>query len=341
VVARSPQLAVRALRPVVAGLEALGHSPAELLAGAGIAPSLLEEPDGRVPHGAMMALWLSATESTGDESLGFHVALAAPIESFEMHAYAVLSSPDLRAAYSRACRYQRLIHETTELSLTELDGEGVLRHQLPGGRSVPRQPAEFLVTSWLRFGRLVTGSEWQPSRVSFDHPAPAEPTDLQRFFGAGLQFRSGRTAMHIPEPALNAPNPKADPALLALLDRHAALLLADRPLRSTVSRQVLTWLTESLGSERPTAERASAALHRSPRTLRRQLRDEGTSFRELVEGFRHERAVFLLSSARYAIADVAFLLGYSELSAFYRAFRRWTGATPAEYRADRTVGGSA
>ncbi len=334
-VERSPLLAVRALQPVVAGLEALGHAPVEMLAEAGIATSLLEEPDGRVPHGAMMALWGAATTLTEDELLGFHVALAAPIESFDVHAYAVLSSPDLRAAYSRACRYQRLIHETTELTLTEVSGEGILRHQLPGGRSVPRQPAEFLVTAWLRFGRLVTGSQWEPSWVCFDHAAPADPSELSRFFGPGLQFRAGRTAMHIPERALDAPNPKADTALLALLDRHAALLLADRPVRSTVSSQVITWLTDSLGSDHPTAERAAAALHMSPRTLRRQLRAEGTSFRELVEGFRHERAVFLLSTARYAIADVAFLLGYSELSAFYRAFRRWTGTTPAEYRTSR------
>lgn len=79
-------------------------------------------------------------------------------------------------------------------------------------------------------------------------------------------------------------------------------------------------------------EEVARALHMSERTVRRRLRKEGTTLRELLDGFRHERAVELLSTRKYGIADVAFLLGFSELSSFYRAFRRWTGCTPAEFR---------
>ena len=138
-----PQLTVRGLQPVVAGLSALGHDADELLAAASIPRGLVEgDPEGTVDHAAMRALWEAARETTGDDLIGIHIAEAAPISSFEVHAYALLSSPTLREAYRRGCRYQRLIHEATRLSFDEGTVEGVLHHALPDGRAVARQPAE-------------------------------------------------------------------------------------------------------------------------------------------------------------------------------------------------------
>lgn len=326
------QLTVRALKPVAAGLEALGQPVSQLLAEARIPPAILDDPDAMVPVGAMAVLWERAQEATGDDCVGIHIAMAAPVESFGVHAYAVLSSASLRDAYRRAGRYQRLIHEGTDLTFEETSGEGVLSHRRPGGRSVSRQPAEFLVTTWLRFGRLVSGRDWTPDLVCFDHERPNDATELERLFGTSLQFRSGRTAMHVAGAVLDQPNPAADATLLAMLDSHAAALLELLPERDTVSGQVHRWLIVSQGTERPTAAAASRALHMSARTIRRRLNMEGTTFRELLDRVRHERAVALLSARRYGIADVAYLLGFSDLSAFYRAFRRWTGSTPAEFR---------
>lgn len=325
-------LSVRALRPVAAGLEVLGHPVERFLEDAGIPASMLEDPDRRLPGGAMAALWKCAREFTADDRLGIHTAMAAPVESFGVHAYAALSSSTLRDAYHRTCRYQRLIHEVTELTFEDEPEEGVLRHNLPGGHSVARQPAEFLVTSWLRFGRLVTGLDWVPDLVCFEHERPVDATEHERLFGSRLQFQSGRTAMHIPGAVLDQVNPKADATLLRLLDSHADTLLERQPALGTVSGQIRGWLMESSGVERPTVEQAARTLHMSARTVRRHLRHEGTTFRKLLDGFRHERAVALLSMPRYGIADVAFLLGFSDLSSFYRAFRRWTGSTPAAFR---------
>ncbi len=326
-----PRLTVRALRPMLAGLEALGHPSAELLARVGISPQTLGDPDHRLPPGTTGKFWELAVRTTGDERLGMHLALAAPISSFDMHAYAMLSSPTLRDAYQRACRYQRLINEGTELSF-RYGPEGVLQHSLPDGRSVPRHPAEFLVTTWLRLGRLVTGTAWTPAHVSFAHDRPSDTTEHETVFGAPIQFTSGRTALHLRAAVLDLRNPRADPALVTLLDRYAESLLERQPHLISESARVRAWLVEAHGRGAPQAEEAAKALAMSVRTLHRRLKQEGTTFRQLLDQFRHERALALLTTRRHSIADVAFLLGYSELSAFYRAFRRWTGRSPADLR---------
>lgn len=330
-----PHLTVRALQPVVAGLEALGQPFESILAEASIPVDVLEgDPEGRVPHEAMRKFWELAPEITGDDHLGIHLAEAAPIGSFEVHAYALLSSPTLRDAYQRACRYQRLIHEATDLSLEEGDEEGVLRHALPGGLAVARQPAEFLVTAWVRFGRLITGQDWLPSRVCFAHAAAADISEHQRIFGDTVLFSSGRTAMHVSNSILDVENARADENLVRMMDRYAETTLQWVPSRTTLQGRVRERLVEALSSGAPTAAQVAGALNMSVRTLHRGLRQEGTGFRELLEQLRRERAADLLANRQCSIAEIAFLVGFSELSAFYRAFKRWTGKTPVEFRAE-------
>ena len=329
---RKARLTVRALQPVIAGLEALGHPVPALLAEAAIPASILADPEAHLPPGSMSRLWDRAVAATGDERLGMHVAMAAPISSFDLHAYAMLSSPTLRDAYHRACRYQRLINEATELTFTEEPKEAMLRHGLTSGGSVPRQPSEFLVMTWLRLGRLVTGSQLAPSQVFFAHDRPTDTREHAAVFGAPLQFTSGQTALHLPVAVLDLTNPRADPTLVALLDRYTSTLLERQAPLTTVSARVRAWLVEAHGAGVPTARQAAKALAISERTLHRRLEQEQTTFRKLLDQFRHETAVALLTSRRYNIAQTAFLLGYSELSAFYRAFRRWTSRSPAELR---------
>ena len=294
----------------------------------------LDDADGRIPHTTMMHLWQLAVAITGDPDLGLHLAVVAPLESFEIHGYALLSSPTLREAYRRGCRYQRLIHEVTDLSFDEGEQEGVLQHALPGGRPVPRHPAEFLATLWICLGRLVAGVEWTPNLVCFAHEAPADTTAHDSLFQAPIQFASGRTAMHIPNAILDLVNAKADAALVAILDGYAATLLAQAPSTDTVSGRVRAQLLEALQSGVPTAEEIAHSLHMSVRTLHRSLQQEETTFRALLNQLRQEQATKYLTNTNISIAEVGFLLGFTELSSFYRAFKRWTGVTPAEYRAD-------
>lgn len=328
-----PHITIRAVQPVVAALEALGYNADALLAASGIARAALADADARLPHPAIMALWAQAHAAGGDDSLGIHLAEAAPIRAFGVHAYALLASPTLRDAYLRACRYQRLIHETTDLTLTDEPGGGLLQHALPGGHSVSRHPAEFLATLWVRFGRLITASDWAPTLVCFAHAPPADTREHARVFRAPIQFASGRTAMVVPHQALAAANPSADTGLAGILDDYAGSLLAQLPSQPTLSASARAQLLRQLRGGVPTAAALAKEMHISVRTLHRSLQLEGTSFRALLDQIRIEQATAQLANPRISIAEVGFLLGFAEISSFYRAFKRWTGQTPAEFRA--------
>ena len=319
---------------MVAGLEALGYQTHEVFSKAGISRAVLDNADGGIPHTAMMVFWQEAMAATGDRNLGLHLAEAAPVKAFGVHAYALLSSPTLREAYRRACRYQRLIHEATDLTFEEGTEEGTLQHALPDGRSVPRHPAEFLVALWVRFGRLMTGGDWAPRLVCFAHDAPSDVKEHQRVFQTSVRFSSGRTAMHVSNHILDTSNAGADPGLVRVLDDYTERLLKQRPTRaaSTLSERVRSKLFETLTGGIPTAEEVAQSLHTSVRTLHRNLRQEGTTFSGLLNQLRKDRATSYLANPAISISEVAFLLGFAELSSFYRAFKRWTGTTPAEFR---------
>jgi AraC-like DNA-binding protein len=329
-----PRLSVRAIKPVIAGLNALGQSTDALLDAAGVSRAMLSEPERYLPPGAMQVIWAQALAMTRDDCLGLHLAMAAPIDAFDVHAYAMLSSPTLRDAFARACRYQRLINEGTTLTLREGARDATLRHALANGGAVPRQPAEFLAATWVRIGRLVTGTEWVPSGVFFAHERPSDITDHCSIFGSVPRFSAGRTALQVTAETLALTNSRADATLAGLMDRYVLSLLDRHPAVTTMSGHVHAWLVGSHAAGAPTATRAARALAVSERTLHRKLAEESTTFRVVLDRFRHETAVTLLGARRHSIAEVAFLLGYSELSAFYRAFRRWTGRSPAQSRED-------
>src|SRR5262249_55542390 len=120
---------------------------------------------GWVPTTVAMTLLNHAVAQTGDANLGLHLAERAELSSFDVHFYAMASSSTLGAAYERLCRYQRLIHETSRVELGMDEDRAKLRHTLVGGAAAPRQTAEFLLTAWVRAGRIVTGVEWKPHAV--------------------------------------------------------------------------------------------------------------------------------------------------------------------------------
>ncbi len=185
----------------------------------------------------------------------------------------------------------------------------------------------------MRFGRLVTGNDWSPRLVAFAHEAPTDTAEHQRVFRTSVQFVSGRTAIYLPTSILEAPNQQADPGLVSVLDDYADRLLEQMPSEATLSQRVRHQLMQDLKSGVPTAEDVAKELHMSVRTLHRTLQQEETTFRQLLSQLRHESAATYLADPTISIAEVAFLLGFNELSSFYRAFKRWTGQTPAQFRA--------
>ena len=329
---REPRLTVRALRPLMSGLSALGYDPVPFLQTQGIDGETLLEPDATVPMSVCVGLLADGVRVTSDDNLGLHVAEHAELGSFDVHFYAMVSSPTLGAAFERVCRYQRLIHETSQVRLETSGDRAVLSHCLSGGLPAPRQTAELLLVSWVRAGRVATGTTWSPAEVRFAHREPRDSRQLERFFRAPLRFGTGENALVLPVALLDEPCRRTDPSLLSLLDRYAADRL-DGPRAATFADRARAALSEELLAENVTAHRLAARLEVSVRTLNRTLAAEGTSYKRLLDQVRLDIAGRHLVDDRVSVAEVAFLLGFSELSAFHRAFKRWTGCTPAAFRA--------
>jgi AraC-like DNA-binding protein len=320
----------------MSGLETLGYDPAPFLHVQGIDRDLLLDPDATVPMSACVGLLADGVRATGDDNLGLHVAERAELGSFDVHFYAMVSSPTLGAAFERVCRYQRLIHETSQVRLEQSGDRIVLSHRLPGGMAAPRQTAELILAAWVRAGRVATGTSWNPAEVRFAHRAPRDSRAHERFFGSPPRFAAGENAVMLEAALLDLPCRRQDSSLLSLLDRYAADRLGGGEV-ATLADRAREALSDELQAGNVTARDVAARLNVSVRTLHRALAAEGTSYRRLLDQLRLDIAERHLRDDRMSVAEIAFLVGFSEISAFHRAFKRWTGRTPVTFRAEVRV----
>lgn len=158
-----------------------------------------------------------------------------------------------------------------------------------------------------------------------------------RAFGVVPRFSQPHDEIAVPRAALDLPRRSSAPALIPTMERHLAQLLRDLPSDETFLGRVRRALAEELRRGEPTLERTSARLEMSGRSLQRRLQDEGSAHQQLVDELRCELARRHVAEQRESIAEIAFLPGFSEVSAFHRAFERWTGLTPRAYRQKSAV----
>jgi AraC-like DNA-binding protein len=329
-------VSVRSVRPVLEHLRTLGLDVATVLAGAGADPGALEDPDARIPHELAIAVWREAVARSGDAAFGIHAAEQIRPGAFDVLDYAIRSSATLGDGLERLVRYHRIWHDAAIVRLVRDGRRATLTHALPGDPiGLPRHAAEFIVAGWVVVARQATGVDFEPLEVTFRHASPSDIEEHRRFFRAPIRFESPTMGVSIRSEMLDAPLVKADPGLGVVLDRHVRELFARVPNTTTLCARVREIVAGELSTGPPSASAVARRLHMSRRTLQRRLGDEGTTHRELVETLRRDLAARYLAERRLAVAEIAFLLGFSEESAFHRAFKRWHGCTPATYRRSR------
>lgn len=314
-----------------------GVSPAELQAVTGFDVRLGTDPDARIPLSLETALWDEAARRSSDPAFGLHAAEAVRPGMFDVLDYAVRTAPSLRSALERLIRYNRLLHDVARFHLVNLGDDVRLVHGLPPDVTQSRHAAEFTLACVVVMGRQLLGGRFAPRGVTFRHPAPeaAALVEHRRLFGTSPHFAQEENALELPQGELDRTLPAADPALSRVVLRHAEALLAVRPEPSaTTSQRVRRLLADTVGQGETTLAAAAQTLQLSERSLQRRLAEEGTTFDGVLDDLRRELAHRYLSDRRIAIAEIAYLLGYSEPSAFHRAFKRWTGRTPREARED-------
>lgn len=327
------RVSTQVIRAIVGAAAAFGVAPAALLARVGLDAGAAGDPDGWVPLEVENALWEAAAELAGEAAFGLHAAQRLEPGTFGVLDYALRSSATVREALARLVRYNRLTHEVASFAV---QAEGARARLVHGFGAEPlgpsRHASEFtLATVVLVTGQLI-GRPWQPQAVRFIHAAPPDIAPHRAIFGDDLAFEQPQNEVVFEASFLDTPLVSADPGLAAVLDQHAALLLERLPQGADFVQRLRGLVANELSGGNPTIEHVAGRLGMSPRTLQRTLAEQGTTYQDVVEGVRQQLARRLLAERTVAIAAVAFLLGYSEPSAFHRAYKRWTGQTPAAWR---------
>jgi AraC-like DNA-binding protein len=163
-------------------------------------------------------------------------------------------------------------------------------------------------------------------------PDPQNVAMREELFGCSVLFGQAENAIIAMRSAIEAANPRADSTLHRIVLRHAAELVARLPVRKQFSDQLREHIVGHLRGGPPSIERIGELVHMSPRTIHRRLAEENISYRDVVDEVRRDLARGYLQESELSLGEIAFLLGFSHVNAFHRAFRRWTGQTPAEAR---------
>lgn len=329
---------------VLHGARAFGLDTDALLQAAGLRMEELADPEARVSEDKFMTLLEAIERQDRVTDFGLQMGLAFRLETLGAVGYAMSAADNLELAVRTLIRFGRLVHEETMYRCEVTEAGLYFGRVLEPRYAAIRHSTVMSLVGTLVLSRALTGrNDLMPMRVQFQHPRPPEAERYDAVFGTAVEFGSGETAIVLPAWCCALPLVRPDPALFAYLSRHAETLLARLPPRAeTLADRVRRLITETLRSGTTTMESIAKRLAMSERTLQRRLQDEGTTFAAIVDETRRALARGYLEDRALAVYEVALLLGYSEPSPFIRAFRRWTGQTPQEFRqADATGRGPA
>jgi len=314
---------------------ARGADEAELLRRADLGGLSLADPDARVPLRCYYNLIEAGAELCGDPHFGLSYIDGVTPEAIGAVGFLAMTSATLGESVARILRYYRVLNEGERLTL-ERDGERARVRFEPWG---PERPAHAHASEMIAFDFLVmagrmTGEPVPILAFDFRHAQRGGDEPYLRVFGRVPRFGARENLWSFPAAVLERPLKSADAALARFFEGYVERLdarVGSRSLRDSVRAAI----AERLCGAELTLAALARALRQSARTLQRRLADEGTSLSALVESVRRERA-FAYLAANLPIAEVSYLLGFSEPRAFHRAFRRWTGETPQAWRAART-----
>ncbi|WFC60609.1 AraC family transcriptional regulator [Pseudomonas sp. REST10] len=330
-------VSVAYLQGLVEHLQRLGIAPEVLLAYAQLGPEALNQRDQRIAASAYLTLLGEGMRLSDDPCLGLHLGESVRPGYYGVLGYLIMSCATLADALHRQARYASLVGN---LGLVLLEDEPprqgceplVAHSWQPLLAQQQRQLSEETLAGWVSFGRWISGLDIAPTEVRFQHSAPADTREHERIFRCPVLFDQADNALVFPKRLLAVPLGQADAQVRGMLDAYADRLLSELNQGNSVLDRARVELARQLPERGPDLEGIAAALALSPRTLQRRLREGGLSFSQLVDETRQQLVLHYLRDPALELAEVAFLVGFSEPGSLARAFRRWTGQSPGEYR---------
>lgn len=282
-----------------------------------------------------LAEWQDAlacvAKATGYEDLGLRIAAHAQLGDLGVLGYVLQQCTNIGTALHRLQQYERLINDVNRVQLSVTHESVTLCWGMEHGRPGPLVD-EFSIALLIKLTRELVPTIGHPTAVDFINPPPHSVQPYRQFFGCPVRFAQTQTRVVFPVAWLSIHLPTPNPAHLRRALASADQAMANLPLSSPWQQRVAHLIQQQLHEQAPTLRGIAKQLGTSSRSLHRYLVAEGTQLRQVIEQVRNQLAEFYLRDSRLQLTEIAYLLGYGDLTAFSRAFRRQQGVSPQCWR---------
>jgi AraC-like DNA-binding protein len=305
---------------------------------AGLTVRQIDDPNQRLRVRDQISFLNLIADALQDDFLGFHLAQSPDLRELGLLYYVSASSEMLSMALQRAARYSAIINEG--VSIKYIDGKDVVVafHYVGVSRHKDRHQIEFFMTAMIRLCRQLTGRRVVPSRVSLTHRRNNTCSEFIEFFGGEVEFNEAADEVAFAPAIKQMPIVSADPHLNKLLIAYFEDALSRRPTnRGSFQLSVENAIVPLLPHGKMRVNEIARRLGVTERSLARRLSIEGLTFTDVLDSLRRDLAERYLTEEDLSISQIAWLLGYQEVSALTHAFKRWTGITPRESRSYRAT----
>lgn len=318
------------LRPLVLLLQRQGIDAQQLFARHGIVLEDTGNPEAHVDVAASTALLSEAEQLLSDPSLGINMARHAEYSSFGGLGLAIAAGGSMGSVLQRIIRFHRLISDVVEPEMSE-DDDYVAIHFSAGGEHTPHpQAIQLVMASIVRLLRIRIDSQLNPVKVCAPRVSEEFHRVMARYFRAPVET-SSRFSLYFDRASARVQLQATDSQLAAMLDLTLSERLAEID-KGSLAVQLSLWIEQRLPEGEPPLAEAASAFCLSTRSLQRRLADEQTSWKKLIESTRKSLVERHLRSPNMSVTQLAFLLGFADVSSFSRAFKKWYGMTPTQFR---------
>ena len=309
-----------------------GVDPDPLFRQAGLNPEAMSACDFRYPTEKMGDVWEAAEAVTGDPCFGLVVGLNVRPTTFHALGFSWLASATMLGALKRLRRFYRVIANVpADINIEPIDDGYELDLVFPDPRFPPLPIAmDAFLTAIVKLCRTATNEHFHPLKVTLLRKDPGRADEYIKAFAAPVKFSQEQDSLFFDKALLQTPLPGKNLELARdtdrILDRYLEALEPDK-----VSSEVKQLLLRLLPSGQANQQTVASRMNRSTSTLQRQLRAEGTNYREICDGTRKSLAEQYVRDGEYTLGEIAYQLGFTDQSNFSRAFKRWTGVSPGEF----------
>ena len=297
---------------------------------AGLDAMLLDKPEERLSTPEFIRLLQVVMRRTEDEFIGLGRGAKSKPGTFSMMAHAVINCPSLGKAIERSAQFYRIVDLPLEIRLEGGSSESqlILRASAPGYDNI----LEAIVFISVRLWSWLTGRILEPISIQFDFPEPPQSAEFRRLFKGAVTYDTARNAVVFPSSWLTLPLVQNPLSLSKFLKDSLAHIIVGNKQPIGLPDQIRAVISKGYGNAFPDFARVCETLSMTPQTLRRRLKEENTSYQQIKDDIRQDAARYYLTKEDLSIDEIALMMGFSEASSFHRAFKKWTGQTPAAYR---------